>query len=94
MIRNQPARGEGREAFLDEPKGSPPITYFQDSYLDAHRHHVEPRVKLYTPKDESFPVPAKFIDVTKVTHTTLDVLQASRIDDCWNIDGARDLSDS
>ena len=35
-----------------------------------------------------------YIDVTRVTHTTLDVLQESRIDDYWNIDGARDLSDS
>ena len=27
------------------------------------RHHVEPRVKLYMPKEESFPFPMKFIDV-------------------------------
>ena len=30
----------------------------------------------------------------KTTHTTLDVLQESRIDDYWNIDVIRDLSDS
>ena len=35
-----------------------------------------------------------YIDVTRATHTALDVLQESRIDDCWNIDGSRDLSDS
>ena len=55
---------------------------------------VEPRVKLYTPREESFPIPLKYIDVPRVTHTTLDVLQGSRIDDYWNIDGSRDLSDS
>ena len=59
-----------------------------------YRHHVEPRVKLYTPREESFPVPLKYIDVIRATHTTLDVMQESRIDDYWNIDGSRDLSDS
>ena len=58
------------------------------------RNHVEPRVKLYTPKEESFPFPLKYNDVTRVTHTALDLLQESRIDDNRNIDGARDLSDS
>ena len=36
----------------------------------------------------------KYIDVSRTTHTNLDVLQESRIDDYWNIDGSRDLSDS
>ena len=52
-----------------------------------YRHHVEPRVKLYSPREESF-----FIPLT--THTNLDVKQEKRIDDYWNIDGSRDLSDS
>ena len=60
----------------------------------TYHHHVEPRVKLHTPREESFPIPLKYIDVTRVTHTTLDVLQESRIDDYWDIDGLRDLSDS
>ena len=38
------------------------------------RHHVEPRVKLYVPKEESFPIPLKYIDVTRNTHTSLDFL--------------------
>ena len=58
-----------------------------------HRHHVEPRVKLYSPREESFPIPLKYIDVTRTTHTNLDVKQEKRIDDYWNIDGSRDLSD-
>ena len=58
-----------------------------------YRHHVEPRVKLYSPKEESFPFPLKYIDVTRTTHTNLDVKQEKCIDDKWNIDGSRDLSD-
>ena len=58
-----------------------------------YRHHVEPRVKLYSPSEESFPIPLKYIDVTRTTHKNLDVKQEKRIDDYWNIDGSRDLSD-
>ena len=49
---------------------------------------TEPRVQLYVPKGESFP------DVIRSTHTDLDVAQEKRIDDCWNVDGDRSLSDS
>ena len=59
----------------------------------THRHHVEPRVQLYSPREESFPIPLKYIDVSRTTHTNLDVKQEKRIDDYWNIDGSRDLSD-
>ena len=38
------------------------------------RHHVVPRVKLYMPKEESFPVPLKYIDVTRTSYTSLDVM--------------------
>ena len=58
-----------------------------------HRHHVEPRVKLYSPREESFPIPLKIFDVSRTTHANLDVKQEKRIDDYWNIDGSRDLSD-
>ena len=59
-----------------------------------YRHHVEPRVKLNLVREESVPFPMKYIDVSGTTHTNLDVLQESRIDDYWSIDGSRDLSDS
>ena len=36
---------------------------------------MEPRVQLYVPKDETFPIPLKYIDVTRATYTNLDVLQ-------------------
>ena len=59
-----------------------------------YQHHVVPRDKLYMPREESFPIPLRYFDVTGSAHTTLDVLQESRIDDSRNIYGSRDLSDS
>ena len=59
-----------------------------------NRQHVEPRVKLYSPREESFPIPLKYIDVSRTTRTNLDVKKGRRINDYWNIDGSRDLSDS
>ena len=55
---------------------------------------VHLRVKLYVPTEESFTVPLKYIDVTRTTRTNLDVVQERRVDDYWNIDWSRDLSDS
>ena len=107
LIRPRPIQGEGHEDFLGESEGSlpPPHGSFPDageamndfwsmSGNFIYRHHVEPRVKLYSPREESFPIPLKYIDVTRATHTTLDAMQESRIDDYWNIDVSKDLSDS
>ena len=58
-----------------------------------YRHHVEPRVHIFVPKEESFPNPLKNIDVMKSTHTDLDVALEKRIDDYWNVDGNRSLWD-
>ena len=106
MIRHRPIQGDSHIDLLGESEGSLPQPH--DSFPDAgeatndfwsmsrsfiYRHHVEPRVKLYSPKEESFPIPLKYIDVTRTTHTNSDVKQQKRIDDYWNIDGSRDLSD-
>ena len=106
LIRDRPIRGESDIDFLGESEGSLPQP--QDSHRisgeamndfwsmsgnNIFRHHVEPRVKQYLPREESFPVPLKYIDVSRTTHTNLDVKQEKRIDDYWNIDGSRDLSD-
>ena len=48
----------------------------------------------FTPREESFPIPLKYIDVSRTTHTNLDVKQEKRIDGYWKIDGSRDLSGS
>ena len=107
LIRERPIRGESHVDFLGESEGSLPPPH--DSLPDAgeaindfwsmsgnfiYRHHVEPRVKLYSPREESFPIPLKYIDVSRTTHTNLEVMEEKRIDDYWNIDGSRDLSDS
>ena len=58
-----------------------------------YRHNVEPRVNFYSPREESFTFPLKYIDVTRTTCTNLDVKQERRIDDYWNINGSRDFLD-
>ena len=107
LKRERPIRGESHINFLGESEGSLPPPH--DSLPDAgearndfrsmsgnfiYRHHVEPRVQLYSPRQESFPVTLKHIEVSRTTHTNLDVMQESGIDVYWSIDGSRDLSDS
>ena len=106
LVRHRPIQGESNIDFLGESEGSLPPP--QDSLPDAgeaindfwsmsgnftYRHHVEPRVKFYPPREESFPILLKYIDVSRTAHTNLDVKQEKHIDDDWNIDGSRDLSD-
>ena len=55
-------------------------------------HHVEPRVILFVPTEESIPIPLKYIDDTRTTGTTLDVMLEKSVDDCWNVDGDRESS--
>ena len=72
LIRQRNIQGDGHVDFLGESEGSLPQS--QDSFPDVgeaindfwsmsghftYRHHVEPRVKLYSPREESFPVPLK-----------------------------------
>ena len=40
------------------------------------------------------PIPQKFIDVPRSTHTDLDVVQNKKINDYWNVDSSKHLSDS
>ena len=97
LIQERPIRGESHLDFLGESEDSLPPPH--DSCPDAgeaindywslsgnllFRHHVEPRVKLYSRREESFPIPLKYIDVSRTTHTNLDVKQEKRIDDYWN----------
>ena len=106
LVRHRPFQGESNIDFLGESEGSLPPP--QDSFADAseamddfwsvlgnfiYRHHVEPGVKLYSPREESLPIPLKYIDVSRTTHTNLDVKHEKLIDDYWTIDGSRDLSD-
>ena len=47
----------------------------------------------FTRQKKSFLIPLKYIDVSRTTRMNLGVKQEKRIDDYWNIDGSRDLSD-
>ena len=88
LIQDRPDRGEERENLLGDPDGSS-STPFQDlSLYDGearfdvwsisgnliYRHHAEPRVKMYVPREASFSIPLKYIDVTRATSTSLDVM--------------------
>ena len=100
LVRHRPIQGDSNIDFLEESEGS--LSQPQDSFPDAgeaindfwsmsgtskNHHHIKPRVKLYSPREESFPIPLKYIDVYRTTHTNLDVKQEKSIDDYWNIDG-------
>ena len=90
LIRDRPERGEEQEVFRGESDGlsSPTLLHAYSTLDDAeakhdfwsiagdfvYRHHEELRVKLYVPTEESLPIPLKYIDVTRTTHTSLDVL--------------------
>ena len=108
LIWDTPDRGEEQDNLWVESDGSSSTPLRDSSWYGGearedlwsisgdiiYLHHVQPRVKLYVPREESFPIPLKYIDVTRTTHTNLDVKQEKRIDDYWNIDGSRDLSDA
>ena len=77
LIRDHPDQGEEPGNLQGESESAP--TLIQDLLPDAgearndfgsisgdfiYRHHVEPKVKLYVPRGESFPIPPRYIDVT------------------------------
>ena len=107
LVRHRPIQGESHINFLGESEGSLPPPH--DSFPDAgeaindfwsmsgnfiYRHHVEPRVKLYSPREESFPIPLKYIwRIQNYSYELGCQTKKKRIDDYWHIDGSRDLSD-
>ena len=60
----------------------------------VYRHHIDPRVQLCVPTETTFRIPLKHMDVRRSTFSDLDIAQEKRIDDCWNVDGNKNLSDS
>ena len=73
VIRDRPDGGEEQGNLQGESDGSSSSRYDGDAQF-IYRHHVEPRVKLHVPKEESFLISAKHIDVTRTTNTPLDVM--------------------
>ena len=97
LARDRPERGEEQEVLRGESGGlSSPTAQQDDSTLDdaeakndflsfsgdfIYCHHVGPRVKLHAPTEEPFPIPLKYIDVTRTTDTTLYVMSEKHIED-------------
>ena len=73
LIGDLPERGEEQGNLQGESDGSSSTTHGDSSWYDGdarndfwsisgkfiYRHHVEPRVKLYVPREESFRIPLK-----------------------------------
>ena len=55
---------------------------------------MEPGVRLCVPKEETFPIPLKYIDVTWAYLYKSGRVQEKRVDDHWNVEANRSLSDS
>ena len=71
----------------------PETIFGRSKGITFYRHHVEPRVKkLCVSEEESFPIPLRNIDEVRKTITTLGELLESRINDYWNADGDRNLT--
>ena len=102
-LRDQPVRSEDHREDLQGSSEGSQLTGETKDDAEArndfwslegdfiYRHHVEPRVQLYVPKEDTFPAPLKYIDVTRTTYTNPDVWQESRIDDCWNVEVDRKI---
>ena len=105
LIRPRPIQGEGHVDFLGESEGSLPqphdslpvageaVNDFWSCREASYAAITLNPESNFTRREESFAIPLKYIDVTRTTHTNLDVKQEKRINDYWNIDGSRDLSD-
>ena len=89
LRQEQPVGSEDLSGELQgEPEGPQPTDSKDD--VEAHkdfwsiqgdfiyRHHSEHRVQFYVPKEETLPIPLKYIDVTRCTYTNHDVLQEKR----------------
>ena len=88
LIWDRPDRGEEQGNLRGEPDGSSSTPLQDSSWCDGearndfwsmsgnfiYRHHVKARVKLYVPREESFPLPLKYFVVTSATNTSWDVM--------------------
>ena len=65
---------------------------------DAEAHEdfcsIHSTLSAEVPKEKTCPTPLEYNDVTRSTRTNLDVMQGKRIDDYWNVDENKNLSDS
>ena len=66
-------QGESGESQPAEPRDDAEAR--ADFWSIIYRHHNDLRVHFYVPKEHSCPVSLKYIDVTRPTHTDLDVFE-------------------
>ena len=85
-VRDRPDRGEEQGNLRGESDGSsstPPRNslwydgevkndFWSISVNFIYRHHAE--LKLYVPREQSFPIPLQYIDVTRTPDTSLNVM--------------------
>ena len=60
------------DSTLDDAKAGNDFWSITGEFI--YRHHSEPRVQLYVPREESLPFPLKYIDVARNIYTSLDVI--------------------
>ena len=75
LVGSEEIRGESGESQPAEPtddaEARRDFWSIQGDFIC--RHHNEPRVQLHVQKEETFPIPLKYIDVTRCTYTVLDL---------------------
>ena len=108
LIRDSPDRGEEQDNLWGESEGSSSTSRQDFSWYDGeakgdfwsisvdfmHHHHVEPRVTLCVPRKESLSFHWNTLTSPELLIQFFDVMLEKSIDDYWNVDGDRDLSDA
>ena len=84
-MRDQPVRREDLRGYL---QGSS-----QKAAMISGQSKVTSRIGI-TLDLEFNPIPLKYVDVTRTTYISLDILQEIRFNDYWNVDVDRTSSDS
>ena len=86
---------------LERPEGARPQVdetatkdYWSFNGEVLTRHHVVPRSTLFVPTDPECPIPTRFLDICRRTYTDLGNAKENFIEDYWNVQAARVLSDN
>ena len=96
LIRDSPDRGEEQGNLQGESDGSSSTPHRDSSWYDGDarndfwsisgnfilRHPVEPRVKLYVPREDAFPISLKYINVTRATNILKITGAKMKIENC------------
>ena len=106
LVRHRPIQGESNIDTLGKSERSFPQPSWLTSgcrwsyerfLVHVGKLHIQPSRWIASQtllvEKRTIPYSTKYIDVSRRTHTNLDVKQEKSIDDYWNIDGSRNLSD-